>query len=268
MTGIDTGSETPPVTKVDTAAEQKQEARQTVASGVQKELINKLMEETVQGVDLSSGNVRLADLYDQALKESIPIMLMAMKNLQIQDQQSEIDALRQKLEEGVYKDEQTKMFNKNAYFALLPKLIEDARRNLRKLGALFLDLNKLKIINDENGHQAGDAYIEKMAETVLQNIRKGDYAFRVGGDEVVILLPNAEADGVEAVASKLGVSLDLAGVSAAIGGGEVDVTTNETARKSLNDIDAIMYASKDLTKKEGKNIPQIIGKANSQSAAA
>jgi diguanylate cyclase (GGDEF)-like protein len=54
--------------------------------------------------------------------------------------------------------------------------------------AVYLDVNELKKVNDENGHQAGDKYLETLGRAIQSQIRADDQAYRVGGDEFVLIL--------------------------------------------------------------------------------
>lgn len=60
-------------------------------------------------------------------------------------------------------------------------------------GVAFIDIDDLKLYNDTLGHQGGDACLQAVVRTILQNIRKSDYLIRYGGDEFLLLLPNVSA---------------------------------------------------------------------------
>ena len=60
------------------------------------------------------------------------------------------------------------------------------------VGIIFVDLDDLKYINDNFGHHVGDLYITQAAEILKNSIRETDYIFRFGGDEFLILIPNAD----------------------------------------------------------------------------
>ena len=70
-------------------------------------------------------------------------------------------------------------------------------------GVLYVDIDNFKSINDTWGHEVGDKVIKTVASTLAATLRPTDIACRWGGDEFVILLPNASHEGLEAVGSRL-----------------------------------------------------------------
>jgi diguanylate cyclase (GGDEF)-like protein/PAS domain S-box-containing protein len=67
-----------------------------------------------------------------------------------------------------------------------------ARREQQRLGLIFIDLNGFKPINDTYGHLAGDQLLQAVAQRLLGCLRESDSLGRIGGDEFVLLIPNAE----------------------------------------------------------------------------
>ncbi|PKH01044.1 hypothetical protein CXF72_19120 [Psychromonas sp. MB-3u-54] len=69
-----------------------------------------------------------------------------------------------------------------------------ASRNNKKLALMFIDLDKFKPVNDEQGHHAGDFILIKVAQRIKSCLRDSDTVARVGGDEFIVLLPTIERE--------------------------------------------------------------------------
>ncbi|MBT8228144.1 MAG: diguanylate cyclase, partial [Dactylosporangium sp.] len=89
----------------------------------------------------------------------------------------------------------------------LRREIERASRFGHTLAVLVLDLDHFKEINDTYGHAAGDAVLAEFARRVRVEIREVDFAFRQGGEEFVVLLPETDAPGAQVVAQRLGEAI-------------------------------------------------------------
>ena len=86
-------------------------------------------------------------------------------------------------------DELTGVANRREAFNQLEKHIEFAERSGRSLTVSFIDLDGLKMINDNMGHDAGDKFIKTFTEVLKSHIRKYDIIARIGGDEFLIIFP-------------------------------------------------------------------------------
>jgi diguanylate cyclase (GGDEF)-like protein len=85
-------------------------------------------------------------------------------------------------------------------------LARDARTG-DSSGLLYLDLDGFKAVNDEHGHQVGDAVLRAVADRLGVAVRPSDTLARIGGDEFVVLVEGATVEGVAALADRLRDSL-------------------------------------------------------------
>jgi len=98
----------------------------------------------------------------------------------------------------------------NNFRALQAKLEEELARAARygaPLAVLLIDLDHLKMLNDQEGHEAGNAALEVLAEVLRDELREVDFAARYGGDEFVALLPHQTATEAGVVAERLRIRL-------------------------------------------------------------
>ena len=95
-------------------------------------------------------------------------------------------------------DALTGVYNRLFYAEQLPHL--DQERHL-PLSVIMLDIDRLKTINDTLGHDFGDEAIVTIAQIMQTNARPMDYVCRIGGDEMVVLLPNTDFDRASAYAA-------------------------------------------------------------------
>src|SRR5262249_16247032 len=80
----------------------------------------------------------------------------------------------------------------------------------RSTGLIVFDIDHLKTINDAFGHLCGDALIRSVAHRAKECVRKSDFLARYGGDEFVILLPNANIECVHEIAERVRASIESA----------------------------------------------------------
>ena len=112
-----------------------------------------------------------------------------------------------RLESLARTDALTGLYN---FRALQGKLEEELARAVRygaPLALLLIDLDHLKTLNDREGHEAGNAALEVLAEVLRDELREVDFAARYGGDEFVALLPHQTAAEAAVVAERLRIRL-------------------------------------------------------------
>lgn len=120
-------------------------------------------------------------------------------------------------------DQLTDLPNRALFHDRLQSALARARRDLERVGILFLDLDRFKEINDRRGHAVGDHLLCEVSRRLSACVRESDTVGRLGGDEFAVLLPRiAKPEGAMAVAEKIRRALhrpfDLDGQQATISG--------------------------------------------------
>ncbi len=113
-------------------------------------------------------------------------------------------------------DAVTGCMNHRAMRRRLDEEIGRAMRTGGPLSCMLIDLDDFKLVNDQHGHQAGDAMLRGVVQALVGEFRAFDRVARYGGDEFVVILPNAELESAAAAASR---ALEhLRGIPAGSGG--------------------------------------------------
>lgn len=100
-------------------------------------------------------------------------------------------------------DSLTGLYNRHKLQDSLETEVERAKRYSRPLSIIMIDMDKLKVINDTSGHAAGDEALKLVARSIQRSIRKVDLGTRFGGDEFIVLLPEADREEAAAVAKRI-----------------------------------------------------------------
>jgi len=115
-------------------------------------------------------------------------------------------------------DPLTGLFNRSQLFVTLEQEVSRTRRSDRGFCVLMIDVDGLKAINDSAGHLRGDDVLQALGSVIRGSIRTVDSAYRYGGDEFVVLLPETDIVGAFVVAEKIRAGAEEVGM--AMGGGE------------------------------------------------
>lgn len=154
-------------------------------------------------------------------------------------------------------DALTGTYNRRHLMAQLPKELERTRRYARPLSAVLCDIDNFKVVNDNHGHQVGDDVLVQFAALLQRAIRSDvDWIVRYGGEEFLVVLPEADFGAALAFAERIRKQLDASGVEAA--GGTLPITASfgvtsysggtDQAESSMDAViaaaDACLYRSK------------------------
>ena len=117
----------------------------------------------------------------------------------------EYDDLK-RLHRNAVTDPLTGLYNRRLFTETFDKEINRARRYAHPLSLVILDLHRFKEVNDKHGHPRGDEVLQAAAITLKRTLRTSDSAFRIGGDEFALLLPQTDAAQATALSRRIGIA--------------------------------------------------------------
>jgi diguanylate cyclase (GGDEF)-like protein len=149
-------------------------------------------------------------------------------------------------------DEMTGINNRRGFMIHAEELLKFARRAGYQLCLLYLDLDRLKHINDTFGHAAGDAALRDTARILTRTFRESDIIARLGGDEFAVLALDTTGSNIETIQKRLQSNLDAHNaqtdhgyvLSLSLGMIPVDLKSNLTTDELLAQADAALYLNK------------------------
>lgn len=104
----------------------------------------------------------------------------------------DITHLRRNAVELAQHDALTGLANRELTLEFAERLLGSARRGGKRVGVLFIDMDRFKPINDTHGHETGDAVLKEIARRLKTSVRAEDTAGRLGGDEFVVMLSHVQ----------------------------------------------------------------------------
>lgn len=105
-------------------------------------------------------------------------------------------------------DSLTGLQNRRLFDETFDKELNRARRYGQPLSLVMLDLHRFKEVNDKYGHPRGDEVLRATAATLKKALRTSDSAFRIGGDEFALILPQTDSAQASALSRRIGVVFD------------------------------------------------------------
>ena len=167
-----------------------------------------------------------------------------------------MNTLSKQLEEASHHDHLTQVYNRRGIHKELEAACTHYHTDNKNFSLIICDIDYFKKINDNYGHIAGDEVLKKVASEIKSIIRKDDVLARWGGEEFLVLLPNASMEAAYEVGEKIRKSIEntsfkydkhTIAMTVSIGVAEKD---NELPISDIiSQADAHMYAAK----KEGRN---------------
>lgn len=120
---------------------------------------------------------------------------------------AQLERARESLQKLSITDELTQTFNRRHFMAVAQQLFAVSQRNNKPFSLILFDADDFKKINDTHGHLVGDRVLKHIADLTRINIRAGDLLARFGGEEFIVLLPEASALKAFDVAQRIQQSL-------------------------------------------------------------
>lgn len=161
-------------------------------------------------------------------------------------------------------DALTGLFNRGQLYPTLEQEVQRTRRSGRGFCVLMVDLDGLKAINDSMGHLRGDEVLRSVGRVITGSIRGVDSAYRYGGDEFLILLPETEFIGAYVVAEKIREGVEEIGDSLGTDAGSTSVSIGlvshpedgSSTEELMIAADRAMYQAKSLGKNQISGNPR------------
>lgn len=170
------------------------------------------------------------------------------------DKNAQLQRSLAKVEELAATDPLTGLYNRRHFARVLDQLFAEAQRYGKDMSCVMIDLDRYKQLNDSYGHQTGDELLMLAGKVIGANMRRMDVAARYGGDEFVLLLPQASGADAQQVAQRIAQQFKPAsalllarteGVSMSIGIGSIARNRPPHAEHLVTIADRALYRSKE-----------------------
>lgn len=160
------------------------------------------------------------------------------------------------------KDQMTDTYSREAGLTYLKDFLVGQESSTKDISILFLDINGLKDVNDNFGHQAGDELINAVVDAINQSTRSDDVIARLGGDEFLIILPESDRGNAEMIKNRIKKVTQSKNdqkdylVSVSIGIASSNEIKNGNTDALMNLADHRMYEEKEMFYSEKEEKPR------------
>ncbi len=156
------------------------------------------------------------------------------------------------IEQNAAHDELTGIANRRAFYAQVGVDRQRAERSGEPISLIYVDLDDLKRVNDQLGHEKGDRLLQLFTERVSAELRPTDWFARMGGDEFAVALVDTGADAAQQVARRLQEVLDHPDPSGLTPRGSIGCATfvavPSTVEEMVHVADGLMYEAKKVAR--------------------
>ncbi len=210
--------------------------------------------------ELEQYRVRLEELVAQRTAELVRANELLEKDIaarRVAEQQLASNAQELAMSNAVLEnlsltDDLTGLYNRKGFLALAEHRVKLAYRDRKPFSVAFVDVDGLKQINDEFGHQEGDRALLEVAHVLRDCFRQSDILARLGGDEFAVFFAEDDANRISSITSRIQQSLDACNAAAdrlyrlsfSIGIVSANSTNQRDIGTLLGHADALMYRQK------------------------
>ncbi|MCJ7709922.1 MAG: diguanylate cyclase, partial [Chloroflexi bacterium] len=168
------------------------------------------MQAVMRAVDATGPGVEPSTLLALLVTGALLVGLVVRMARRVLEPAAELDASRGRLRDAYEEvrefalvDGLTGLGNHRAFQEAFEGEISRAQRYRQDLSLVLLDLDEFKLVNDAQGHAVGDSLLAEVGRLIRGQVRRSDRAFRIGGDEFALILPQTAADGAQLLARRL-----------------------------------------------------------------
>jgi diguanylate cyclase (GGDEF)-like protein len=151
-------------------------------------------------------------------------------------------------------DELTRLWNRRGAMTFLEQLLAAEGRRDSTVAICVIDVDDFKLINDRYGHAMGDVVLRKLAAVIVDSVRPGDIACRLGGDEFMLIIPDANDEQLAAIMDRVRDRVKSLVIRTRAGAVRVTVSVGGSlaARSSLTGADDLMHRADEAMYEEKK----------------
>ncbi len=185
------------------------------------------------------------------------LLLRVRRVLRERELTEERNRMMEKLQTLAITDGLTGLYNSRHFYAQLESELDRSTRYRHPLAMLLIDIDHFKEFNDTFGHLEGDKVLARFSQLLKSCLRANDSAYRYGGEEFTVILPETGAEEARTVAQRIRAALEMEvfspqpsrAVSKTISIGVTEYQPGEEMSAFINRADAAMY----LSKQNGRN---------------
>jgi diguanylate cyclase (GGDEF)-like protein len=184
---------------------------------------------------------------------SLVIVINNRLLVDISEYLTERERLVQEFKRMASTDGLTGIFNRMKLEPIMTAEVLRSRRYGRLLSVLLIDIDHFKLVNDNYGHNIGDAVLRDVAAVLKENLREADSLGRWGGEEFLVVAPETSTDGARKIAEKLREAVDshkfIRDIKVTISVGVASLMADEWEEDMVRRADEAMY----MAKNSGRN---------------